>query len=240
MTLLTLTAKTASEDPFHTHASRFQQVGERRCWQPPRWNGFDTAEVLVLWIVPSRAIYEQTLKALRNREHPIRVRLEQAGRGRVRILEKTDGFDTNDVRACLCIMVLTYQSFNRERSRDALKMTQNAGRYMTFFPPSDDEKAHDGLIAANPDLEKDGTQVIRSLINVIKICRPVVILDEAHKTRGNKPEEYSKTVSALNPRLIVELSATPYSGVSNILVNVTGMEMDVEEMIKMPIELNRL
>ena len=194
---------------------------------------------LVLWIVPSRAIYEQTLKALRNREHPIRVRLEQAGRGRVRILEKTDGFDTNDVRACLCIMVLTYQSFNRERSRDALKMTQNAGRYMAFFPPSDDEKAHDGLIAANPDLEKDGTQVIRSLINVIKICRPVVILDEAHKTRGNKPEEYSKTVSALNPRLIVELSATPYRGVSNILVNVTGMEMDAEEMIKMPIELNR-
>ena len=194
---------------------------------------------LVLWVVPSKAIYEQTLKALRNRENSVRVWLERAGRGRVKILEKTDRLDASDTREYLCVMVLTYQSFNRESSRDALKMTQDAGRYTMFFPSSDDEKDHERLIAEYPDLEKKNTQVIRSLINVIKICRPVVILDEAHKTRGNRPDEYSKTVSLLDPRLVIELSATPYHEVSNILVNVKGQEMDDEEMIKIPIELNR-
>ena len=43
---------------------------------------------LTLWITPTRAIYEQTKAALRNREHPYRHMLEWASSGRVKLLEK--------------------------------------------------------------------------------------------------------------------------------------------------------
>lgn len=40
---------------------------------------------LVLWIVPTKAIYAQTKTALWNREHPYRQMLERAGAGRVKM-----------------------------------------------------------------------------------------------------------------------------------------------------------
>ena len=39
---------------------------------------------LTLWITPTRAIYEQTKAALRNREHPYRQMLQQASGGRLK------------------------------------------------------------------------------------------------------------------------------------------------------------
>ena len=41
-----------------------------------------------------------------------------------------------------------------------------------------------------------------------------------------------------NPRLVLELSATPRLGISNVLVNVSGTELQAEEMIKLPIEIH--
>lgn len=43
------------------------------------------------------------------------------------------------------------------------------------------------------------------------------------------------SVNQLNPRLVVELSATPNRGISNLLVDVTGVELKAEEMIKLPV-----
>ena len=43
---------------------------------------------LTLWIVPTRAIYAQTKKALWDREHPYRKMLERASAGSVKMLEK--------------------------------------------------------------------------------------------------------------------------------------------------------
>jgi type III restriction enzyme len=47
---------------------------------------------LVIWVVPSDAIYKQTWKQLANREHPYRQILERASGGRVKMLEKNDAF----------------------------------------------------------------------------------------------------------------------------------------------------
>ena len=44
----------------------------------------------VLWIVPNDAIYRQTLKNLRDRQHPYRQALDRAAAGHVQIMEKTD------------------------------------------------------------------------------------------------------------------------------------------------------
>ena len=52
---------------------------------------------LVLWIMPTRAIYQQTRKALKDREHPYRQMLERASGERVKLLEKDDLFTRADV-----------------------------------------------------------------------------------------------------------------------------------------------
>ena len=80
-----------------------------------------------------------------------------------------------------------------------------------------------------------------SLFNVFKMLRPVVILDEAHKAYGARNleanEEFARSVSRLDPSLVIELSATPNRGISNLLVDITGVELKNEEMIKLPVQV---
>ena len=197
----------------------------------------------VLWIVPTRAIYEQTLKAFRTREHPYRQMLERISGGKVKLLQKDDRFTQQDVESRLCIMMLMLPSANRQKGKDFLKIFRDSGGYTSFFPEQDDSRANHALSERHPDLEKNNTGdcVTHSLINVLKLVRPTVILDEAHKAYGPNDKnnrEFVKSVNRLNPRFVLELSATPRIGISNILVNISGTELQAEEMIKLPIEIH--
>ena len=197
----------------------------------------------VLWIVPTRAIYEQTLKAFRTREHPYRQMLERICGGKVKLLQKDDRFTRQDVESRLCIMMLMLPSANRQRGKDFLKIFRDSGGYTSFFPEQDDSTANHALSDRHPDLEKNNTAdwVKHSLINVLKLIRPTVILDEAHKAYGpndTNNREFVKSVNQLNPHFALELSATPKIGISNILVNISGTELQTEEMIKLPIEIH--
>ena len=197
----------------------------------------------VLWIVPTRAIYEQTLKAFRTREHPYRQILERISGGKVKLLQKDDRFTRQDVESRLCIMMLMLPSANRQKGKDFLKIFRDSGGYTSFFPEQDDMTANRELSEQLPDLEKNrsGDWVKQSLINVLKLIRPTVILDEAHKAYGPNDKnnrEFVKSVNRLNPRFVLELSATPKIGISNILVNISGTELQAEEMIKLPIEVH--
>ena len=206
---------------------------------------------LVLWIIPTRAIYEQTKAALRNREHPYRQTLEIASAGRLKLLEKEDLFTRSDIENYLCVMLLMLPAANRERGRDFLRMFRDSGRYPTLFPDSDVQADPDSdvllgdarLLNNYPDLERvsDNGPVKHSLFNVFKMLRPVVILDEAHKAYGahnqEANEEFARAVNRLDPSLVIELSATPNRGISNLLVDVTGIELQTEEMIKLPVQV---
>ena len=197
----------------------------------------------VLWIVPTKAIYEQTLKAFRTREHPYRQMLERISGGKIKLLQKDDRFTRQDVESRLCLMMLMLPSANRQKGKDFLKIFRNSGSYTSFFPEQDDATANRALSERHPDLEKNdtGDAVKQSLINVLKLIRPTVILDEAHKAYGPNDTsnmEFVKSVNRLNPRFVLELSATPKVGISNILVNISGTELQAEEMIKLPIEIH--
>ena len=197
----------------------------------------------VLWIVPTRAIYEQTLKAFRTREHPYRQMLERISGGKVKLLQKDDRFTRQDVESRLCIMMLMLPSANRQKGKDFLKIFRDSGSYTSFFPEQDDSTANRALSERHPDLEKNDTGgwVKHSLINVLKLIRPTVILDEAHKAYGPNDQnnkEFVRSVNQLNPRFVLELSATPKIGISNVLVNISGTELQAEEMIKLPIEIH--
>ena len=85
---------------------------------------------LVLWMVPTNAIYQQTKEKLWDRQHPYRQMLER--RGHVKVLEKDDVLTAADVEHYLCVMLISLQSVNREKD-DFLKMFKDTGKYMSFF-----------------------------------------------------------------------------------------------------------
>ncbi|MEJ0011251.1 MAG: DEAD/DEAH box helicase family protein [Bauldia sp.] len=203
----------------------------------------------VLWIVPNEAIYSQTLRHLKNRQHPYRQALDRAAAGRVQIMEKTHRLDARDVDTQLCIMLLMLQSANRQ-TQDSLKMFQDRGDVHGFFPPEGEQQAHQATIEATPNLDayKGMFPMVKdSLGNALRIIRPVVVLDEGHKAISDLA---FSTLYGFNPCFVLELTATPIDvqprggqnprpgRYTNVLAEVTGRELDREGMIKMPLNLD--
>ena len=198
---------------------------------------------LTLWIVPTKAIYAQTKKALWDKEHPYRKMLERASAGSVKVLEKDDPFNRDDTANYLCVMLLMLPAANRQKGKEFLRMFKDTGKYPSFFPDSDNILGDARMRNEYPDLEchtKTGL-VKQSLFNVFKMLRPVVILDEAHKAYGASKreanEEFARSINRLDPRMIIELSATPNPGISNLLVDIDGTALKKEEMIKLPVQV---
>ena len=199
---------------------------------------------LVLWLTPTTAIYQQTKAALRNREHPYRQMLERGSGGRVKFLEKDDPFDLADAAHYLCVMLLSLPAANRNRNREFLRMFRSAGKYRSFFSDGNEILGDAELLQKYPDLERSGENsgpVLQSLFNVFKMLRPVVVLDEAHKAYGHPKKEdnaeFARVVSRLDPRLVIELSATPNEGISNLLVDIPGPDLVEAQMIKSPVQV---
>lgn len=205
---------------------------------------------MVLWVVPSDAIYKQTWKQLANREHPYRQMLERASGGRVKMLEKNDAFTKRDSDENLCVMLLMLQSSARQ-SKETLRMFRDSGRFTSFFPVEDDSTANEALLSSIRNLDcndlsdygwQEGiapgsVSVKQSLGNVLRMVRPVIIVDEGHKAYSETARE---TLCGFNPKFILELSATPNANGkhhSNVLVNVSGQALKDEQMIKLPINL---
>ncbi len=217
------------------------------------WLARDTG--LVLWVVPNEAIYRQTLAALSHRDHPYRQMLNVAAAGRVKVLEKTAPLTRQDVETQLCVMVLMLQSASRA-SKETLKFFRDRGNVLHFLPPEDDIAAHWALLQQVPKLDayrdrghsaeearaQMGSIVKSSLGNVMRLVRPLVVIDEGHHAYS---ETALNTIDGFNPSFMLELSATPRlasakagnSG-SNVLVNVRGVDLDEAEMIKLPIEVD--
>ncbi|MFC1590410.1 DEAD/DEAH box helicase [Candidatus Omnitrophota bacterium] len=194
---------------------------------------------IILWIVPTTQIYRQTLDHLRNREHPYRQVLDVSSGGRTIIVEKTDRFTRVDVEENLVVMLLMLPSASRQ-NKETLKLFKDAGGFAGFFPPEDDRSANNKLLADFPNLDYFGKEdeffgrvPKTSLGNTLRILKSVVIIDEGHKAYS---EIAQKTIRNFNPTIVVELSATPPQG-GNILVNVSGRELNQEEMIKLDLHI---
>ncbi len=218
---------------------------------------------MVLWVVPNDAIYRQTLKALGDRDHPYRQILNVAGAGRVKVLEKTAPLSRMDVESHLCVMVLMLQSAARSlQSRETLKVFRDRGNVLGFLPREDDIEAHWELLRRVPNLDvyapwgqpqegaraQKGSIVKSSLGNVLRLLRPMVVIDEGHH---GYTENALRTLDGFNPSFLLELSATPrvasrggsssgkkaVANGSNILVDIRGTDLDEANMIKLPIHV---
>lgn len=210
----------------------------------------------VLWIVPNEAIYSQTVRTLRDRQHPYRQTLDRAAAGKVKIFEKGDPLNRADVDANLCIMVLMLQSSNRQ-NQDSLKLFQDSGNVHGFTYPEGEQDKHKALLERIPNLSQydlgDGgpawPMVKDSVGNALRIIRPVVVMDEGQRATSNLAFQ---TLYGFNPTFVLELSATPRvipaqaqtpllqarpALTPNILVSISGRELDLEGMIKMPLNV---
>jgi type III restriction enzyme len=193
---------------------------------------------MVLWLVPSTAILDQTLAALRDLEHPYRIALAAEFGRNLSVLTVAEALALSrpDATGGACIVVATLQAF-RVDDTAGRKVYQDAGALMDHFSGLSPEQM--------ARLEKvEGTdRPVASLCNVLRLHRPMVIVDEAHNARTPLSFE---TLKRFDPSLILELTATPELGKdldkgifpSNVLFHVSAAELKAEEMIKLPIRLN--
>ena len=208
----------------------------------------------VLWIVPNEAIYTQTKKHLNDRRHPYRQLLDNLTGNAVKIMEKSTSLNANDVKENLCIMLLMLQSSNRQ-NKATLKIFQERGDVNGFAPEAGNQLAHKHAKEAVPNLDVcdlfDASYpwmpVRESLGNALRLICPVVVMDEGHKGTSELAFE---TLYGFNPSFVLELTATPKdikerkgknpqpARYQNILAEVSGIELDHEGMIKMPINLD--
>ena len=194
---------------------------------------------LVLWIVPTTQIYNQTLKALKDRDHPYRQQLDLASAGRTLTLEKNSGFNPADIQENLCVLLLMLPSANRV-TKDQLRMFRDSGGFDHFFPADDDAAGHAALLERVPNLDTFeqiggfwGRLTKSSLGNTLRLLQPLIILDEGHKAYSRNAKA---TLEGFNPCMIVELSATPPKE-ANVLVDIRGRELNEEEMIKLDLHI---
>lgn len=182
---------------------------------------------LVLWLVPSNTIREQTLKALRDRRHPYRQVLDADFDGRVTVMDVRDALflSRSALEGGNCIVVSTYAALRRDDT-EGLKVYESNGALMDHFTglPQQVEALLDKL---------DG-QIIYSLANLLRLHRPMIIVDEAHNARTALSFE---TLARFNPACILEFTATPAPD-SNVLAHASAAQLYDEAMIKLPIKLN--
>jgi len=182
---------------------------------------------VILWLVPSKAIREQTLRALKNREHPYYDALKDAGAVTVLDLSEAKSLTRATLDTSTVVIVSTIQAFRRDET-EGLKVYESNGALMHHFDNITPQQRE--------SLLKEGDSVPCSLANVLRLRRPFVVVDEAHNNRT--PLSFD-TLAKFNPSGIMELTATPDTTTtpSNVLHSVSAAELKGEEMIKLPIVL---
>lgn len=180
---------------------------------------------LVVWLVPSDPILEQTLKNLRNPDHPYKQALDRDFGGRVQVLDKAmllngQGFSTDTVQHMLTVCVVSFDSLRinsgRRYDRKIYQENSNLADFAAFY------KNDDVLLEGTPET---------ALIQVLRHLRPVTIVDESHNATTPLSVEM---LNNIYPSFVLELTATPKSN-SNVVSYVDARELKKENMVKLPV-----
>lgn len=186
---------------------------------------------VVLWLVPSKPIREQTLRALRDRLHPYHTALREAGPITVMDLEEAKSVTRASLDTSTTIIVATRQAFQVE-DEESRKVYQSSGALMHHFDNLSPTQ-RDGLLSEG---EGPDRTIPCSLANVLRLRRPFIVVDEAHNSRT---ELAFDMLARFRPSGVMELTATPdlERTPSNVLHSVSAAELKAEEMIKLPVVL---
>lgn len=170
----------------------------------------------VMWLVPSITILEQTIKNLKDPNHPYRQKINAHFGNKVEVFDKAtllqgSGFNATTVKEQLNILVFSFDSL-RARNKEDRKVFQENGNLQSF-----------------ESLLEKGTDI--TLGAVIKYLNPVVVVDESHNAESELSVDMLKEI---NPCFILDLTATPRKN-SNIISFMDALELKKENMVKLPV-----
>ncbi len=170
----------------------------------------------VVWLVPSITILDQTIKNLKDTNHPYRQKINSQFGNKVEVYDKAEllqgsGFNATSVKEQLNIFVLSFDSI-RTANKEGRKVFEQNGSLQSF----------------ETLLEKDEEI---SLMKVMKYLNPMVVVDESHNAETNLSIEMLKE---FNPCFILDLTATPRKN-SNIISFIDALELKKENMVKLPV-----
>jgi len=190
---------------------------------------------LCLWVTPTTTIRDQTIKGLRNREHPYYEALGESLGTSFQVL--TIGEAQQASKAMMAsdavVIVTTIQAYRIDKT-DNRKIYDDNGYLMDHF---------DNLPGwVRERLKEEDGQVRLSLANAMKLRGPIVIMDEAHNARSKTSFD---SLARFGPLAVLELTATPQHEhnpekekyASNVLHAVSAVQLKNEGMIKLPVEL---
>jgi type III restriction enzyme len=185
---------------------------------------------LVLWLVTSTAIADQTLDALKKPGHSYRKALEEQFGGAVSVLsiDERRQIRPQDLADRTLVVVSTVQAFRVNNVADR-----------NVYKDDEELEPHFAAVAAGADLalHDEGPRngkAIASFANLLKMHRPLMIVDEAHNFTSTLSAE---TIGRIAPAAVIEFTATPVR--SNVIVSATAAELKAADMIKLPIHLSQ-
>jgi type III restriction enzyme len=179
-------------------------------------HGVQRVPTVIVWLVPSSAIAEQTITHLRTANRPVQQALTigidgYGGIGAVRIITIAQALrlPPSIYHATTVVIVATIQQF---------RVADPQGRFV--YAPNDivSDESGDNLVA------------------VLAARRPILIVDEAHNART--PLSFD-SLARLCPSFILELTATPARKpwASNVLLRIDATALKAEHVLKLPLVL---
>lgn len=170
----------------------------------------------VVWLVPSITILDQTIKNLKDNNHPYRQKINTHFGNRVEVFDKAEllqgsGFNATSVKEQLNIFVLSFDSI-RTANKEGRKVFEQNGSLQSF----------EALLGNDEEI---------SLMKVMQFLNPMIVVDESHNAETDLSLDM---LMAFNPCFILDLTATPRRN-SNIISFIDALELKRENMVKLPV-----
>jgi type III restriction enzyme len=182
---------------------------------------------VVVWLVPSLTILDQTIRNFRNPDHPYCQKWQALFQNRVQIITKEEAlagspFNPESVHSMLNVLVLSFDSF-RTQNKEGRKVYQENGNLTGFTTEPWGRQYPAKKIIEKADMT--------SLAQVLNNLNPLVVIDESHNAVSSLSTDMLKN---LNPSFILELTATPKEQ-SNIISYVNALVLKKDNMVKLPV-----
>lgn len=176
-------------------------------------------ENLIVWVVPSDAIYVQTKEYLS--DGYLSDFAKRSGFDRVILKINGDSWTDLDMsRSCLTVILLTQQSVFSEKAERIFS------RHCDLF-----ESLSPGFLKGKS---------VKSLKELLEVFRPVFVIDEAHRTYTITGRNFFRKNSLA--WCLLEFSATPKYFSSedypNVLVSVRADRLVAEQLLKTPLQIH--
>lgn len=178
---------------------------------------------VVVWLVPRQEILAQTYRRLSNPTDPLRMAIDVDFAHQVEVLRKEDGlagrgFNRSTVEDQLTLFVLSYDSFKSAKSRRLAFAENSSLAQLTDYQRATGQ--------AHAVAGADETALVSALAGT----HPIVVVDESHHATSPLSQDMLRN---LNPRFVLELTATPRDH-ANVIVRVPASDLKAEEMVKLP------